>query len=728
MVQFDNQYKQVKLKIVFYGPALGGKTSCLRHIHRVTDPQRRTKLYALATASDRTLFFDLLAIDLGRVRGYRLTLQLYTVPGQVQYNTTRRAVLAGADGVVFVADSQRAQARANHESLANLGENLRANGLDPGTIPTVLLYNKRDLPDATPRSEMESALNRSSGPAFEGVAITGQGVMEAFAAVTEATVRAVADRLGLSAQPDALDRLVVNARTAMAPYVPKGSDAPGDAPVVLRPDSDSALQTPDELVAEAVRANMAMTEANTRLDRITAELERRVAQLRVINEFGRMMSLAREPEEITSGFLDRLLAELRIACGSLRLADDEGVLVEVLRRGLTADPVLRAAGGGRTLAEVVAANRVPVLVRVDERNTGEVALSGWADEIGALGLAAGMAVPLIAQDRTLGLVTCYSDTVRGSFEDSELDLATVLAANAAVALANARAWRSLEQLNRTLEDAVAARTRDLEGALTRARSLAAELEERNFALEAANRQLRELETLKGDLLDRIAHELNTPVTAIQTAARILSRHDEVPPEKAMKFVEIITQESTRLAELIASALQVVVLGVPETRPHPQPVAVSDLLRRALAPLRAEMTRLSLTVHVKVATGLEQMTGDGEQLESAIRAIAKNAVDFNRSGGSVTLIVRPVRRGGAPFVEVRVEDTGAGISAADQPHVTELFWQGGNVLTGKPHGLGLGLAVARRVADNHGGMLEIESEEGKGTAVALLVPAPRPAVG
>jgi signal transduction histidine kinase len=230
------------------------------------------------------------------------------------------------------------------------------------------------------------------------------------------------------------------------------------------------------------------------------------------------------------------------------------------------------------------------------------------------------------------------------------------------------------------------------------------------------------------MLSRIAHELNTPVTAIQTAARILSRHDEVPPEKAVKFVEIITQEAARLAELIASALQVVVLGVPDARPSPQPVVVGELLKRALAPLRAEMSRLSLTVHVKVATGLEHLTGDAEQLESAIRAVVKNAVEFNRSGGSVTLIVRPVRRDGSPFVEVRVEDTGVGIPAADQPHVTELFWQGGNVLTGKPRGLGLGLAVARRVAENHGGTLEIESDEGKGTSVALLVPAPPPAAG
>ncbi len=728
MVQFDNQYKQVKLKIVYYGPALGGKTTCLQHIHKVTDPQRRTKLYALATATDRTLFFDLLALDLGRVRGYRLTLQLYTVPGQVQYNATRRAVLAGADGVVFVADSQSSLLKDDVESLANLTDNLRANGLDPKAIPTVLLYNKRDLPGVLPRAELERTLNQAGYPAFETVATTGQGVMEAFAAITETTVTAVADRLGLSAQPEALNRLIAGVRTAVKPYLPRRDDPAIDAPVVIRPGADSSLQTPDDLVAEAVRANMAMTEANTRLDRLSAELARRVGQLRVINEFGRLMSLVREPEEVTGAILDRLLAEVRVACGSLLLADEHGTLVEVLRRGLAADPAQRRVPDGRSLAEVVAANRVPVLMRIDEREAGDAALAGWAEEIAALGLVAGMAVPLVAQDRVLGLVTCYSDAPRGAFEDEELDLAGVLAANAAVALANARAWRSLEQLNRSLEDAVAARTSDLEEALGRARSLATQLEDRNLALEAANRQLRELEALKGDLLSRIAHELNTPVTAIQTAARILARTEEVPPERAVKFVEIITQESGRLAELIASALQAVVLGVPEARPQPAPVAVGDLLKRALAPLRPEMTRRSLAVHVKVAAGLEHLTGDAEQIESALRAIVKNAVEFNHDGGSVTVMVRPVRRAGAPFVELRVDDSGVGIPTADLPHVAEVFWQGGNVLTGKPRGIGLGLAVARKVAESHGGLLEVASEEGKGTSVTMLLPSARAAAG
>jgi len=721
MVQFDNQYRQVKLKVVYYGPGLCGKTTCLQYIHRVTDPQRRTKLYTLNTATDRTLFFDLLGLDLGRVRGYRLTLQLYTVPGQVQYNATRRAVLGGCDGVMFVADSQRALAKANEDSLANLMENLRANGLDPNAIPIVLTYNKRDLPDVLPRAELDQLLNARGWPAFETVATSGEGVVEAFSAVTQATVLAVADRLGMSSQPDALQRLVVNVTAALQPLMRKGPPLQVEAPVVIRTATPGDDVREDDLVGEAVRANVAMTDLNTRLDQITGELERRVAMLRSINEFGRVMSLAREPEEVTTSFLDRLLSELRVGCGSLLLLDHKGELVEVLRRGLAADPLARRNDKGESPAEVILASRQPFLARVDELEPAQLLDSPWADEVRGLSLIGLLAVPLVAQDRPLGIVTAYADQERGAFADDDLELVTALGANAATALANARAWRSLEQLNRSLEEAVAERTAKLQEALGHAQTLAEQLEDRNLALEAANRQLRDLERLKGDLLKRIAHELNTPVTAIQTASRILARYDEMPPEKAVKFVEIITQEATRLAELISSSLQALVLGVPEGRPAPTAVEIPDLLRRVLAPLKGDVAAKHLTVQVKVASGLDEIVGDGDQIEAALRAVVRNAIDFNRDGGSLVVTVRTLRRGAMALVEMRVEDTGIGIPAEDLPHVSEVFWQGGNVLTAKPRGLGLGLAVARRVAENHGGTFEVASEEGKGTVVSLLFP-------
>jgi signal transduction histidine kinase/signal recognition particle receptor subunit beta len=721
MVQFDNQYRQVKLKVVYYGTGLSGKTTCLQYIHRVTDPQRRTKLYTLNTASDRTLFFDLLALELGRVRGYRLTLQLYTVPGQVQYNATRRAVLAGCDGVVFVADSQRAQGQANTESLENLYENLRANGIDPEAIPIVLEYNKRDLPDVHSHEELDALVNSKKYPSFDTVATTGVGVLEAFAAVTEATVLSMADRLGLAGQSETLTRLMANVKAAFEPLVKEGAQRPVEAPVVFRPTTDSVTLREDELVAEAVRANEAMTSLNAQLDRLTTELERRVTNMRAINDFGRVMAVAHQPEEITTRFIERLLADLRVFCGSLLLVDAHGELVDVLRRGLASEPLGRSDAGEQAPAAVILATRQPFLAQLDEMESTQFAGAPWLEELRSLNLVSFMAIPLIAQDQAVGVVTAYADERRGAFADEDLELASAMGANAAVALANARSWRTLEQLNRSLERTVTERTKEVERGLERAHALAGELEERNAALQIANRQLRDLEQLKGDLLNRIAHELNTPVTAIQTAARILGRYDEVPAGKAIKFVGIISDEASRLGELISSALQAAVLGVAEGSPNVAAVPLADLLRRVLASLRSDIAERKLKVQVKVAAGLDEITGDATQLEAALRAIIKNGVEFNHENGSLVITVRPLRRGGSMHVEVKVEDAGIGIPAEDLPHIFDLFWQGGKVLTGKPRGLGLGLTVARRVAENHGGKLEVSSEQGKGTVVTMELP-------
>ena len=219
MVQFDNQHRQIKIKVVYYGPAVGGKTTCLQHIHRVTDPQRRTKLYSLNTAADRTLFFDLLSLNLGRIRGFRMALQLYTVPGQVQYDATRRTVLAGADGVVFVADSQVSQREANLQSLENLWVNMDAIGLDQKSVPVVLQYNKRDLDSIQTVEEMGAALNAENRPAFPTVAISGEGILEAFTAVGEKTLASEADKLGVGTSPQAIARLQEQMRKAMQPFM-----------------------------------------------------------------------------------------------------------------------------------------------------------------------------------------------------------------------------------------------------------------------------------------------------------------------------------------------------------------------------------------------------------------------------------------------------------------------------------------------------------------------------
>ena len=177
--------REINVKIVYYGPGLCGKTTNLQYIFEKSAPQQKGKLISLATETDRTLFFDFLPLDLGSVRGFKTRFHLYTVPGQVFYDASRKLILKGVDGVVFVADSQEARTDANLESLRNLQENLRENGFDLKTIPYVLQLNKRDLPTAVAVETMYRLLNFKSEPTFEAVATQGVGVFETLKAVAK---------------------------------------------------------------------------------------------------------------------------------------------------------------------------------------------------------------------------------------------------------------------------------------------------------------------------------------------------------------------------------------------------------------------------------------------------------------------------------------------------------------------------------------------------------------
>ena len=170
--------REINCKVVYYGPGLGGKTTNLQWIYDKTGDKSKGKMISLATETDRTLFFDFLPLDLGTVRGFRTRFHLYTVPGQVFYDASRKLILRGVDGVVFVADSQEQRMDANVEALDNLKENLVEHGYDLKTIPYVLQLNKRDLPNVLPVDDLKGELVTKSEPVFESVACQGTGVFE----------------------------------------------------------------------------------------------------------------------------------------------------------------------------------------------------------------------------------------------------------------------------------------------------------------------------------------------------------------------------------------------------------------------------------------------------------------------------------------------------------------------------------------------------------------------
>jgi len=246
MVFLNYTTMQMTAKIVYYGPGLCGKTTNLQWIHGKTAPESRGEMVSLETETDRTLFFDLLPLDVGVIGGLKVRLQLYTVPGQVFYNATRRLVLKGVDGVVFVADSQAPALEPNEESLANLKQNLEELELSVPDVPLVLQYNKRDLRNILPVEKLQATLNPTGVPSFEAAAIHGVGVFETLKEISRLALRAVRDRLaadaraGSSAAPPSPVEPAEERREAAEPP-PSEPPAPAEKPP---PAPDPALMEP----------------------------------------------------------------------------------------------------------------------------------------------------------------------------------------------------------------------------------------------------------------------------------------------------------------------------------------------------------------------------------------------------------------------------------------------------------------------------------------------------
>jgi signal recognition particle receptor subunit beta len=194
MALFNYSAKEITLKVVYYGPGFSGKTTNLQHLHSILPSTTRGKLISLTTEADRTLFFDFLPIDMGKIKDFNIRFQLYTVPGQVRYNATRRLVLKGADAVVFVADSQREMVDQNIESYNNMRENLTVNNIEPDEIPIVFQYNKRDVADVRSVSELNNDMNKDNAPFFEAVAVEGKGVKETFKEITDNLIKHIAKK------------------------------------------------------------------------------------------------------------------------------------------------------------------------------------------------------------------------------------------------------------------------------------------------------------------------------------------------------------------------------------------------------------------------------------------------------------------------------------------------------------------------------------------------------
>ena len=243
MVQFNFFRREVNCKIVYYGPGLSGKTTNLEKVYKKTPASFRGELTSIATEQDRTLFFDFMPIDMGTLVGMKTKLRLFTVPGQVFHNVTRQLVLQGADGLIFVADSQKARLQENLESLKNLEENLENLKMDIHQIPLVIQWNKRDMPTALPIEELERKINYLKVPAFEGVAITGEGVFQALRKCAELVLGAAAKQANVTGQSASSPQTVASGMPSAPPVAFPANPLVGQPSAAPQPPVSAPMAT-----------------------------------------------------------------------------------------------------------------------------------------------------------------------------------------------------------------------------------------------------------------------------------------------------------------------------------------------------------------------------------------------------------------------------------------------------------------------------------------------------
>ncbi len=693
MAQWSRTDRTLYAKLVYYGPAYGGKTTNLESIHRITDPGGTQRLLSLKTSDDRTLFFDLLPFDLGSILGYHVAIKLYTVPGQVRYDSTRRVVLAGADAVVFVADSTPGREPENRDSLQNLRANMQANRLDPATVPVLFQCNKQDVEGALPPEAMAEMLGIAPASPEPAVAVDGLGVMETFTAASRAMMQrlvALADtRTRGVLDPEQLER---HLSRAFAPYLERVRAA-GSLPRLPedRPRSESAAIVPSDdggVLRQSIESGLRLGEQLTAERSRAARLEREAQALRQLSEALRRTAASFDRGDIVRRALDVVSEVVGAPVVALLRLDEDGAPDVEAVRGAPDDPLVGDAAGRGLLRRMLRC----VGPCVADDLAADVAPERLGEE--ASRLRAALAVPLDAARRSS--LVAYAPRPDGRFSEEDVRFVATVAAHLAVGLEKSGLHARLEKRSESLAEQVAVRTEELRRAYD---------------------DLRALERMKDRFLSSVSHEMRTPLTTIVSAASFLR---DYPSEEAARreMGDAILGACGALEHHLDQLFRAVGLGDVDAR-----LRVSETTPQGLA---AEALALAPDVEadVRVDPRVDALVVDVPRMARALADLLDNARKFSPAGSPVELGVEPATLGdgAAPdAVAVRVLDRGPGVPPGEIARLMQPFEQGRDGRGGKPPGIGLGLYEARTIARAHGGVLEYRPRESGGSEFRIVVP-------
>lgn len=690
MAQFRHAQREVQFKVVYYGPALGGKTTNLEALHELTDPEGKTQLVSLKTAEDRTLFFDFLPFDLGEIQGYHIRFQVYTVPGQVHYNTTRKVVLSGSDAIIFVADSQADRAMENFISWENMKANLLANKMDLRQTPVIVQCNKRDLPGVLSPEQILRTMKVEGYPVTLASALTGEGVVATFLACIEKALVLFAQKYKLDQKGATPEKIAQGAARVFEPFLQRRRKTA--APPAPQPSLESAVPlhglTEEEQLVAALQSSTQLAEEYQEAQLLSRMYQDRLQEMTVLYEIGRSLA---GTDNVAEGLAEtaRHIAGARPQWKvSAFLAGDDGP-APLLCLGCAEDPLWSADAPG-------AGNLALGLLQRGER----ISLDNLQERFQRLKAAAppdvgaAHAVPLGAPGKPAGFLIVYTppDRPLSPEEDRFLGL---LEQAVSQRLQNLALLSQLAQANERLEMKVVERTAELQEALER---------------------LKEMDQLKRAFLNNVSHEMKTPLTNIRSYADLLRRYPKKREENADEYLQIVHDESVRLEGLINDLLSYTKVKEAPRGESCDLAAVLDEVLAALAPAAAQK-------HLVIQTQKDdQLFYEMNREDAAVlfRQILDNALKFSPEGVKVKVyLLHDARK-----VIFAARDYGPGFPKDQRERLLEPPEPDRPVVPSyKNPGLGIGLFLVKEVLAKYRGGIAIENME-PGSNVLVELPRAR----
>jgi len=742
MAQILHADKEIKLKIVYYGPALSGKTTNLIYVHQVLFPSQKVKLFSINTGDDRTLFFDLLPLDLGKVSDYDLKLQLFTVPGQVMYDQTRRAVLSNSDGVVFVADSQKNQLDSNLESYENLKTNLEVNEIDHAALPLVIQYNKQDLPEIYSIEELDQALNDNHRPTFGATAIAGVGVLQTLKQSIHQVLKQFSDDFqdfSLTEIEQKIDRsfeAVLDSYQKKTHFIEDKEQAEEDFSTRLH-DSSKNIQVTEtredlsqsQFLEKAVETNIKMAELYHELNAKTTMLDQKNREMTILGEISQALTGDFIPEQLPKMIFKSILMTFETVHGIyLEYNHEIKKLSEKFISGFDHDPLYFIPSVyGDSIANQLFIQRKAFHFNVfsfEDTVIPGIPVDQFADHLKKNNIMSVMSVPIQSGKMQYGLLNLYQmideTSVLTAFDVMELKFFAKLSATFALSLDKlllAHQARSMDQYSGKTEDK---KIVELQGQISTLLTQNRDQQRRINKLETFYRPVARMDQRRDSLLGEFKTKISKPISSILTACKILDKFGVNNEENVHKFLAVTQDESGKFTQIVdnfesgsSNYFQEMDFSIEVFHP-------SELLQyiRELCVPKIKIKRLEW--REEIPEELPPIRGDKDKFFFVAEQFVENALQFTSAGHiEIQLKYDPVYND--RFLVISVSDSGIGIPKADMPRVFDRFFKGEKDSDGDAERFGLGLALCKEIVEFFSGRIWIKSEEGVSTTISAEIP-------